>query len=140
MRKSTLRIEYEYDFELVGISSAAKSYKLAWELNEQLLIRLIRQSDLVLHFRKGVTQSYHLYRYETPHSQLRLLRNRPIETEDARYLLVPEFPHFDYLLWIKGEQSLGGGQLAETLRNMPSLSMAAAIPLGDLKSKENLLF
>jgi hypothetical protein len=140
MRKSTLRINYEYDFDLVGLSSAAKSYKLAWELNQHLQIRLARHADLVLDFRKGISHSYHQYSFKTDHALVRLLRNRPNESEDIRYFLVPEHPHFDYLLWLRGEQAVGGTDLAETLRNMPSLSMAAGIPLRDLKSKENLLF
>jgi hypothetical protein len=140
MRKSTLRINYDYDFELVGLSSAAKSYKLAWELNEHLQFRLVRQADLNLDFRKGISHTYHQYTFRTAHSLVRLLRNRPNESEDVRYFLVPEYPHFDYLLWMRGEQAIGGNDLAETLRNIPSLSMAAGIPLRGLNSKENLLF
>ena len=43
MRKSKLIIEYEYDFNLIGLISTAKGYKLAWELNQALGIHLVKQ-------------------------------------------------------------------------------------------------
>jgi hypothetical protein len=42
MKKSKLLIDYEFDFELLGLSASAKGYKLAWELNQVLGIQLVK--------------------------------------------------------------------------------------------------
>ena len=45
MKRTKLVIDYEYDFNLIGIISTAKGYKLAWELNQALGIHLVKQSE-----------------------------------------------------------------------------------------------
>ena len=52
MKKSRLDIEYDFDFELLGIHSSARGYKLAWEINQALGIQLVKQPDLVVGFKK----------------------------------------------------------------------------------------
>ena len=37
-----LDVEFEYDFQLIGICCPAKDYKMAWELNRSLSIALKR--------------------------------------------------------------------------------------------------
>ncbi|MBK7651374.1 MAG: hypothetical protein IPJ20_12460 [Flammeovirgaceae bacterium] len=48
MKKKRLEIEYTFDFELIGIISSAKGYKLAWEINLALSARLVKQVDLII--------------------------------------------------------------------------------------------
>jgi len=36
MKKKRLDIEYSFDFDLFGISSTVKVYKLDWEINQSL--------------------------------------------------------------------------------------------------------
>ena len=45
MKKNKLVIEYDFDFELLGILSSARGYKLAWEINQALGIQLVKQQD-----------------------------------------------------------------------------------------------
>lgn len=140
MKKSKLEIEYTYDFELVGLISAVKGYKLAWEINRQLGIRLVKQPDLVLHLRKKPTSSYGYFSYISAVNSFRLLRNRPNEAEQARNFLVPEHPHLDYIVMSQGEDHLMGNRLQELLRNIPSIELVAFLPLDALKSKDNFIF
>lgn len=138
MKKNRLEIEYSYDFELLGLTTSAKSYKLAWELNRSLHIRLTKKTDLVIHGRSHqATYSFHAH--ENQVSTLRLFRNRPNEPELSRSLLVPEFPHNDFIFMIQGEE-LGSNRLQQDLRNIPSIELVAFIPLGALKSKDNFIF
>jgi len=140
IRKNKLEIEYSYNFELLGIRTSLKGYKLAWELNNALHINLVKKPDLVLHFRKGLISSHDHYSYQTPLNELHLFRNKAMETENPAPDLVPEFPHFDFILMTQSEEKLSGNRLQEYLRSISSVELATLIPLASLKSKENFIF
>ncbi|MCU0367859.1 MAG: IPExxxVDY family protein [Cyclobacteriaceae bacterium] len=139
MKKKRLDIEYNYDFELLGIISSAKGYKLAWEINNQLSIRLVRQADLSIFLKHNVEATFTYFSYQSEVNALKLFRNKPNETELRNYL-VPEFPHYDYILSSQGEEQFNSNRLQEVLRNIPSIELVAFIPLGPLKSKDNFIF
>ncbi|MBL7864341.1 MAG: IPExxxVDY family protein [Cyclobacteriaceae bacterium] len=139
IRKNKLEIEYSFDFELLGIRTSLKGYKLAWHLNKILDTRLVKQKDLVIDLKKG-SSSYDHYSFATTMNALHLFRNRPSDAENALPVLVPEFPHYDYILMSQGEENLTGNRLQEYLRQVPSVEWAALIPLSALKSKENFIF
>ena len=138
MKRNRLEIEYSYDFELLGLTTSAKSYKLAWELNRKLHIRLVRKADLVIQLR-SFQLTYSVHAHESQVNTLRLFRNKSNEMEQSKHLLVPEYPHGDFILMIQGEE-LQSNRLREELRNIPSIELVAFIPLDTLKSKENFIF
>ena len=51
----TLEIEDEYDFEIIGVSSHEKDYRLAWSLNKTLGWRLVRIEDAVVEGKRSTT-------------------------------------------------------------------------------------
>jgi hypothetical protein len=136
IRKNKLEIEYSYDFELVGIRTSLKGYKLAWHLNQGLLTHLVRQPDYEVHLRKGAAL-YDYFLWRSPLNALHLFRNKPSNEAPE---LIPEHPHFDYILMTQSEERLSGNRLQEYLRSVPSVEWAALIPLSSLKSKENFIF
>ena len=140
MKKKRLEIDYYYDFELLGVISAAKGYKLAWEINKNLSIRLVKQPDHILTSKNQIAVSYTYFSYETNAAMLKLFRNRPHEAESGKLFLVPEYPHLDYILMIRGEDQLSDRPLQEVLRNIPSIELIAFIPLDALKSKDTFIF
>jgi len=139
IRKNKLEIEYTYDFELVGIRTALKGYKLAWHLNEGLRTRLVKHKDFELPLNDRSVFFDHFV-HKTPLNALHLFRNRASGGETPPVVLVPEFPHFDFILMTQSEESLSGNRLQEYLRNLSSVEWAALIPLSALKSKENFIF
>ncbi len=139
IRKNKLEIEYTYDFELVGIRTSLKGYKLAWQLNQDFHTRLIKKKGLEIQGKKDSAHFDH-YAHQTPLSAIHLFRNRPTGEETSQTALVPEFPHFDFILMTQSEENLKGNRLQEYLRNLPSVELAALIPLSALKSKENFIF
>lgn len=139
MKKKKLEIEYTFDFELLGIISSAKGYKLAWEVNSVLASRLAKQADIHIAVKKA-TASYIHYSYENEVNILKLFRNKPNEPELAKHVMVPEFPHYDYILLTQGEAHMDSKRLQELLRNIPSIELVAFIPLAALKSKDNFIF
>ena len=140
IKKNKLEIEYSYNFELLGVRTSLKGYKLAWQLNKILMINLMKQQDLVLHYKKGRVGSYDHYSFRTPLNNFHLFRNRPIEAENAVPELVPEFPHFDFIIMTQSEEKLSGNRLQEYLRAIPSVELVTLIPLTTLKSKDNFIF
>ena len=136
IRKNKLEIEYSFDFELVGIRTSLKGYKLAWHLNQDLHTRLVKQPDYEVHLRKG-SALYDHFSWRSPLNALDLFRNKPANKAPD---LIPEHPHFDYILMTQSEEKLSGNRLQEYLRSVPSVEWAALIPLSALKSKENFIF
>jgi hypothetical protein len=140
IRKNKLQIEYTYDFELLGVRTSLKGYKLAWELNKILNTRLAKKQDLVLHFKKGMVGSYDHYAYRTTLNNLNLFKNKPSESDNPVPPLIPEYPHLDFILMTQSEEKLSSNRLQEYLRTIPSIEMVTLIPLTALKSKENFIF
>jgi len=140
MKKKRLEIEYSFDFELLGVISSAKGYKLAWDINATLASRLVKQKDLVIHLKSNTVASYSYYSFENEVNTLKLFRNKPNEADLGKNLLVPEFPHYDYIILTRGEEHQSSNRLQELLRNNPSIELVAFIPLDALKSKANFIF
>jgi hypothetical protein len=140
MKKKRLEIEYSFDFELLGIISSAKGYKLAWDINAILQSRLIRQKDLSVQVKNNEKVTFPHFSFENEVNILKLFRNKPNEPELVKNLLVPEFPHYDYVILNQGEEYRNSNRLHELLRNIPTIELVAFIPLDALKSKDNFIF
>ena len=139
MKKSKLVIDYEYNFELVGVTTPAKRYKLAWEMNQRLGIHLVKQPDLIVGFRNSEEKPFAFYAFETPLNRLKLFKNKPLEQESGKYFLIPEFPHYDFIILAAMEEHTGE-QLLDLIKSIPSVQLTAPIPLEGLKSKWNFIF
>jgi hypothetical protein len=149
MKKSKLVIDYEFNFELIGITTTARGYKLAWDINQRLGVSLVKQPDLVVGFKNKEEKPFSFYAYETPLNRLKLFKNkstfgetatfdRSSEEESGKYFLIPEFPHFDFIILAAMEdQTLK--QLINSIKTIPSVQLAASIPLEGLKSKSNFI-
>lgn len=140
IKKNKLEIEYTYDFELLGVRTSLKGYKLAWEINKILRMNLIKHENLVIDYKKGSSGSYDRYIHRTALTEVNLFRNKPLETENPAPELVPEFPHYDYIIMAQSEEKMPGNRLQEYLRAIPSVELVTLIPLTALKSKENFIF
>ncbi len=140
MKKKRLDIEYTFDFDLYGIISNAKAYKLAWELNKLLGSKLMKMKDHEIEHKAKSYQNYVHYAQLSEVNALKLLRNKPNEESGGKYLLVPEYPHFDFILLAHGEAYTDSNRLQELLRNIPSIELTAFIPLASLKAKEYFIF
>jgi len=140
MKKSRLDIQYTYDFELLGLISSAKGYRLAWEINKLLSVRLMKQSDLLIHHKNKKMLSYSYFSSGVAINQLKLFRNKPSDSDAGKDLLIPEFPHLDFILLTEGEERTEINRLQELLNNIPSIELVAFLPLASLKSKDNFIF
>lgn len=140
MKKNKLIVDYEIDFDAFGIISSAKGYKLAWEINKQLGVHLVKQDDLVIGLKKNLEKSFPQFSFETPLNRLKLLRNKPVDEASGKYFLVPEFPHFDFIILARLNELDLKEPLIEILRKIPSVELVSGFGLANLKSKTNFVF
>jgi hypothetical protein len=140
MKKSKLVIEYEYDFDLLGLTSTARGYKLAWEINQALHVQLVKQPDLAVGFKNNEEKFFSFYAFETQLNRLKLFKNKPLDTEPGKYFLIPEFPHFDFIILAAMKDQYTHPQLLELIKSISSVQFVTFIPLDGLKSKSNFIF
>jgi len=140
MKKKRLDIDYSYDFELIGIISPLKGYKLAWEINNRLDVKLAKEPDLHIAFKTNVEANFSYFSFHSEASVLKLFRNKPAETDQSKTSLIPEFAHYDFVLFVQNDNNGESNRLQEVLRNIPSVELVAFIPLGSLKSKNYFIF
>jgi hypothetical protein len=140
MKKNKLDIEYSFDFKLLGVITSVKGYKLAWELNQLLHINLVKQPDLVVGFKNSDEKSFPFYAYETRLNRLKLFKNKPLENDPGKYFLIPEFPHFDFIILAAMQEPEAYLKLIDTIKSIPAVQLAAPIAFEGLKSKSNFIF
>ena len=141
MKKSKLIVDHDFDFELVGIISNAKGYKLTWEINRALKLNLIKAKDLVLSFIDNNHLTILNYKYETENNKLLLIKNRGVESDGIPgSFLIPELQRFDYLLWARSVDEFDFVLWIDKIKELRVIQYAIRIDIEKLKSKENLLF
>lgn len=137
MPKILLELEEDYTFDLIGICSHNKDYRLSWELNQLPEFNFTKAENYELQ-KKGELQSHAFYTFVDEENQLDyfLINNR---SENG--LLLPEENKCDYLLIIKGSTD---EQLKKVIHQkvitLKSVLTAYLINVENLNSKENLLF
>lgn len=138
MKKTRLIVEYEYEFDLIGIIASVKFYKLAWAINKKLDIRLVKQPDYTIEMKGSNHPAFSNYLYQLESSCFRLFKNRSVEGENT--YLIPELPHFDYVVKIDEQsQSFAKEEILKELKEVQWIEYIAAIEVEKLKSKDNFL-
>lgn len=140
MKKRRLDVEFDYNFHLLGISSAVKGYKLAWQVNQQLHIHLVKTDDLALQHKTLGALTYQQYHHTSPAFTIKLFRNKANENDQPKYALVPEHAFLDYILMSQGDDFFDYNRLQQLLREIPSVELVTFLPLASLKSKDNFIF
>ena len=142
MKASRLLIQYDYDFDLIGIISPLKEYTLAWEINRVLKIHLKKESDIIYETsrRKKFLISNYLFRIEN--SVFRLLKNKAPDFDNVvNPFLVPEMKEYDYFLLSKTDVANKKGKNILTLiKSLGNVQYASLVVVESLKSKDNLIF
>lgn len=162
MGKHTLKIEYDYDFVLIGISSHEKDYRLCWALNNVLELELTKTESLEIKSKKEETPSFFsLFKYENEaefkeyfvlsnlsenkHSVLKedtLFNKSSKESSSAeKDILIPEHRQMNYFFIIRGE--ITDSEAEKFIKRIKSIDMiltAVQIQPNELRSKANLIF
>jgi len=140
IKKNKLIINYEFDFELIGLISPYKEYKIAWLINHCLKVHLVKMEDIELEF---IDNNIFIsnFSYETGNSIFRLIKNKNIIGEDSLVYLLPEMKEFDYLIMLEGQgDSFLVHDIVENLKSVEEIQYITQVDISKLKSKENLIF
>jgi len=140
MKKSKLVIDYEFDFDVFGIASALKGYRLAWELNHRFGFHLVKQPDLMVGVKKGIEKGFTYYSFETATNRVKLLKNTCSDAELGKYYLIPEFPRFDFIFLARLNELGMQLPLMETIKEIPAIELIAPVAIDSLKSRSNFVF
>lgn len=137
-----LVVDYDYDFELIGIISSLKGHKLAWCVNNELRIDLRKEDDLYIDFLHEGQLVIINYIFETEYSNFRLIKNKSCEFANiASPYLIPELKEYDYFILIKDESSVFSvSAIADKLKKISGIEYIKEIETENLKSKDNLIF
>ncbi|MFC2176716.1 IPExxxVDY family protein [Bacteroidota bacterium] len=143
----------EPDFELFGIVSHLKDYRVCWMLNEILALELKRIDDFQEEKEKPEIPCYaqFIWEDEINHREIYLIANQPIlksamqvtgtlfETEKLE-LLIPEKPKVDYFLKLHGQFNNDElTELEQHLNSINGISMAQRINPSTLKHFAHLI-
>jgi hypothetical protein len=142
MKTLTLDVEYECDFDLFGVVSSSREHTLAWQLNQALRLRLVKQQDLIYELFSQGRLVISNYLHATEHLTLRLLRNRSIDPSVLKKpFLVPDVKEYDYLIQVSnGSGALAAEALMTSVSALPVVQYVCQFDPNSLKFKENLLF
>ena len=141
MKAKKLEDNFEYDFDLYGLISSVKGFKLAWSINQSLLIELVNIPDIELVLRDNRRQNVITYEHKTANLTIMLLHNRTkdLSGSDSGFFL-PEMNKIDYFLRIDGDiYPSNATEVLEKLRQLPTIEYAMRIDVKKLKNKENLI-
>lgn len=137
MVKLTLEFEENIDFQLIGISSHVKDYRISWEINERLKLDLAKDKSLSL-FLKEEEQRFPFYSFV---DQEELIEYYLIGNRSDYGILIPEENNSDYFMLVKGHitaQEIKA--LAIKISKLKPVLTAYVIEAEKLKSKANLIF
>ena len=142
MRKTKLTSDYTLDFELVGIVSSLKEYKLAWHLNQIGIFHLVKGEDIKIEFSGNREVRISNLFEETEFTTVHLLRNKLISTTThPNHYLINELQQFDFLLKLKNQMVAGwADSVVSKIKETNQIDYVMKIDVENLKSFENLLF
>ena len=137
--KHHLDFENEIDYELIGICSHVGDYRLVWNINEGLGLKLEKAPELfVITGKKGAVVSEHPY-YTMHHEQERwnlyLIKNK----NEGKFL-IPENQQIDYFLFICDNYTLDTDRWIEQLRNIPNVVAAYGFDPEEFVSTQQIVF
>ncbi len=140
MKKTKLFIEPTFDFELIGLASPVKDYKMAWLINRDLDLDLVRAEEIHIEFLSSSKLEISQYFLSLPHGYIQLLKNKAINTSQQLAYLIPELRNLDYFLLVQDEtQQTNIAAFVDVLSVNPLIQSVVRLDISKIKSKENLL-
>ena len=133
---------YEINYDLFGIVSNIKEYKLAWILNKIFSIDLIKFDDLIItKYNQKIFQISN-YFYKTDEFITRLLKNRLINkgSYNNEKFLINKLSNFDYFLQVYNHSNeFNKKEIINKLNTESSIQFANFVDINLIKEKDLLL-
>lgn len=140
MKKNTLHITHQYEFDLLGLIAPLKDYKMAWVINNLLGMNLVKVADFRIEFLKQPDLLISQFIIEKEHGFIQLLKNRSYSDSGLVGYLIPELKFMDYFLILQDytfETNINS--YIDNLSASDLIQNVVKLDIAKLKSKENLL-
>jgi hypothetical protein len=140
MKKAKLLVEPTFDFELLGLVSPIREYRMAWLINQEMDLNLVKAEDLELEFLNSPKLEISQYFLSLPHGFIQLLKNKALNSSQQLAFLIPELKNLDYFLLVQDEtEQVQLSTFIDQLSKNSLIQSIVRIDISKLKSKENLL-
>ena len=142
MIKNEFNDVYDINYDLFGIVSNIKEYKLAWILNKIFSIDLIKFDDLIITKYNQKTFQVSNYFYETDEFIIRVLKNRLLnrENDNNEKFLINKLSKFDYLFQVyNSSNEFNKRDIINKLNTESSIQFANFVDINLIKEKDLLL-
>lgn len=140
MKKAKLHVEPTFDFELLGLVSPIREYRMAWLINQEMDLNLVKADDLELEFLNAPKLEISQYFLSLPHGFIQLLKNKALNSSQQLAYLIPELKNLDYFLLVQDEtEQMQLSTFIDHLSKNSLIQSIVRIDISKLKSKENLL-
>ncbi len=133
---------YDINYDLFGIVSNIKEYKLAWILNKIFSIDLIKFDDLIIIKNNQKTFQVSNYFYETDEFIIRILKNRLLnrKNDNNEKFLINKLSKFDYLFQVyNSSNEFNKRKIINKLNAESSIQFANFVDINLIKEKDLLL-
>ncbi|HTO37256.1 MAG TPA: IPExxxVDY family protein [Brumimicrobium sp.] len=137
MSKFTLILEDDYNFDLLGLCSHQRDYRVCWAVNKQLGLNLEKSDEpFMVSNKKGEILSTHsLYVYHDEELSYYFIQNK-----GERGYLVPERAQIDYFLVMRESGIMDLQTLVQELKEISEIQAAYIIEIKELKSVNRFIF
>ena len=138
--KYHLEEEYEYDFDLYGISSHEKDYRICWAINNLLGLSLERTAEnieVIFNQQEKQNSQFPIFKFE---------RDDVLETyylignKFENHQLIEEQKHVDFFLMVKSSGVMSSNDFIDKLKDIPFVLAVNKVDVSILQSKKNLIF
>ena len=139
MAKHTLKLEDDYNFDLIGLCCHHSDYRLCWALNDYLELEL-RKSDepYMVSSKKGqIISSHSFYEWFDEENMINFFL---IKNKNKRQYLIPEKAQIDYFLVIQESGIIEIDDFLTRVKDISSILTAFIFDPNDLKSSGKLIF
>ena len=93
-------IEFYADkFEVIGLVSSLKDYKIAWKLNNSLNIQLIKEDNILIELINNEHLSVSNFYFKSKNNYIRLISNKlNMNNNNSKSHFISTLSKFDYLM------------------------------------------
>ena len=142
MKDNIFKSSYEIDYNLIGIVSNLKEYKLAWVLNKIFSFDLQKVKNLKIKKQKRNFFEISNFLYQSDDYDIRLIKNKILRGTDIdeELYLIKNLSRFDYLFQIYDyRKKFNFNIIISKLNSESSIQFANFVDINFVKEKDLLL-
>lgn len=140
MKVTKLTLDFDYDYQIIGISCHYKDYRLCHFLNKTLQLHLVKKPDHIIQTKEQTETSTFSFYNQNNQQELKyyFIANR---NENGGFL-IPEYRQADYLFIIENleEYLIDPPDYLKQIKSIQGVLTAFNIEYNQLKNKSNLIF